>query len=154
VPRVLDSNVLGAANGLADHVGATCVIAAIQELEDARTDLILLDDLGQIMAEYRSKTRRKGQPGPADFFVRWLLQVAADRRHLRTVAVSPLERGGYAEYPGDSELRSFDSDDQIYVAVAVASDVRPAIVNATDSDWAAIAAFLLRRHRIRVRTIC
>jgi hypothetical protein len=140
---------------MADHVGRVCVIAAVEELLASRDELVVLDGDGYILSEYRAKARLRGaQPGPTEFFLRWLQQNAANRRCVRTV---PLERdadGEFIDFPRDAELAAFDRDDRVYVAVAVTSGLRPVIINATDSDWAPIAPILVRRYGIRVRTIC
>lgn len=101
--RVLDCNVLATANGMATHVGPECEAAAIKELVDARSGLVLIDDRDVILREYRA-TANPGttQPGPADLFYRWLVNVVADRRYCRRVNCPREPDDSYRDYPGDA----------------------------------------------------
>ena len=42
---------------------------------------------------------------------------------------------GFEEFPNDPRLSNFDSDDRKFVAVALASQSDPQVLNATDTDW-------------------
>lgn len=150
---MLDCNVLAAANGMATHLGDSCQAVSADQLVAAARGLVVLDQDGVILDAYRAKTSQTGQPGPAELFYRWLLQVKSDRRHVRTVHLAVNGAGEYSAYPRDPEFATFDRDDRVYVATAVASGLHPNIVNATDTDWLAIE-HALERHGIRVRQIC
>lgn len=152
--RVIDCNVLAAANGLASHAGPECELVSALELRSAASGLVFIDDGGRILQEYRSKANAgRGQPGPADLFLRWLYQAAGNRRYLRIVTLAQASSGEFSDYPRDTEFGTFDPDDRVYVAVAIASGARPTIVNATDSDWQLIRGPLLR-YGVVVNTLC
>jgi hypothetical protein len=151
--RVLDSNVLAAAQGAATHQDADCMVASIACLEIAARGLVVLDADDSILNAYRTWIDPHGQPGPVELFYRWLIQVKGDRRHCRQVTLDRDATGEFAAYPKDPEFTTFDVDDRVYVATAIASGLRPNIINATDSDWLAVR-HALERHRIRLRNLC
>ncbi len=151
--RVLDCNVLAAANGMATHQPLVCQASSAEALRTAAKGLVLVDDDDVILGAYRGKTNRSGQPGPAEVFYRWLMQVRSDRRHCRVVPLSRDASGEYADYPRDAEFVTFDRDDRVYAAVAIASGLRPDIINSTDSDWLDVT-HALERYGIRVRNLC
>jgi len=125
----------------------------VGELAKATKGLVVLDDAGEILGAYRGQTNPRGQPGPAELFLQWLIQVRSDRRHCRRVALTRQPDGEYSIYPSDAELAAFDRNDRIYVAVAIGSGISPEIVNATDTDWQDVTR-ALERYRIRVRNLC
>lgn len=81
-------------------------------------------------------------------------QARANRRYIRRVRITERGPGEFDEYPRDAALAAFHIDDRVYLAVAIASGIRPDIVNATDGDWDSVAPFIARRYSIRVRRIC
>jgi hypothetical protein len=59
----------------------------------------------------------------------------------------------FAEFPDDDALRGFDVSDQKFVAVALASNEHPPILNAVDSDWWNYGP-ALARHDVVVENLC
>ena len=57
------------------------------------------------------------------------------------------------EFPDDPALTGFDSSDRKFVAVAVASEIQPALLNATDTDWWEYRVEL-ERHGVNVHFLC
>ncbi|MBS1911948.1 MAG: hypothetical protein JST22_08190 [Bacteroidetes bacterium] len=150
---VIDTNVAVAANG---HAGDDCELACINALAESRTsNMILLDDQGLILGEYRQRLSHSGQPGLGDAFFKWLWDNQANPRYCKQVMITPTNREAttFREFPDDPELTAFDPSDRKFVATAVASRLRPTIINATDTDWLDIQE-PLKRYGIAVRFVC
>ncbi len=151
----MDTNVAIVANGKAPHVGTECVQTSIEALLAIRErHRLLLDDQGLILDEYRKHLSPSGQPGPGDAFYKWLWNNQGNLRHCRQVHVTPLRsRRGFAQFPDDSNLATFDPSDRKFVAVAISSQERPPIMNASDTDWWDHRE-ALRRHGIEIQFLC
>ncbi|MEW6405503.1 MAG: hypothetical protein AB1649_27235 [Chloroflexota bacterium] len=153
---VVDTNVPIVANGQADHADIDCVLNSISMLKKLRKQgRILLDDHLRMLDEYARHLSRSGQPGPGDAFLKWVWENQANPLHCRTVAITP-KKGDpedFEEFPNDPCLSSFDRSDRKFVAVAMASQDNPEIVNATDTDWWDHKV-ALERHGLRVRFLC
>ena len=132
----MDTNVPRTANGEADHAGPECEANCIQALKQIRSNRrLLLDDKQCIIEEYSKGLNPDGQPGPGDAFFKWLWEIQANPLHCRIVPVTAHEDRGFVEFPDDPRLRKFDDDDRKFVAVALASETSPKLLNATDTDW-------------------
>lgn len=133
---VVDTNVPLVANRKADQADKECEIACIQTLREVQSKhRTLLDDKWQIIEEYRRRLSHSGQPGLGDAFFKWLWENQANLQHCRVVSVTVHPERAFAEFPDDPLLSSFDLSDRKFVAVALASETRPDVLNATDSDW-------------------
>ncbi len=134
---IVDTNVLVVANGANAQANAepdsACRLTAIDALTDIKDRRrLLLDAGGEILDEYRRHCNYSGQPGVGDQFFRWAHQNAA---MLASVSLTPHSGRRYIEFPSDQALRSFDPDDRVFVAVAVAGPKPNRILNAVDSDY-------------------
>lgn len=128
---VIDENVLVVANGRETHAGGDCEMACIDFLlQCSRDESLVLDDLGRVLALYASKCNWSGQPGVGDQFFLW---AHSNAHAISRVALSLDESGDYAALP--DELAEFDSDDLIYLALALESREQTQLVNAVDSDY-------------------
>jgi hypothetical protein len=135
---VIETNVPVAANGFADHVSSACVVKCLRCLERIHASgIVVLDDGGRILGEYTRHLNRSGQPGAGDFFMKWIWLNQSVPERCEQVRITPLvnDPENFSEFPTDSRLESFDRSDRKFVAVAKASQKRPAILNATDTDW-------------------
>ena len=133
---VVDTNVPVVANGKTEQASPECEAACIWTLIQVRAERrTLLDDKGLILREYRRHLSHSGQPGVGDAFFKWLHENQATPQHCRTVPVTAQADRGFAEFPGDARLRSFDLSDRKFVAVALASETGPQVLNAADRDW-------------------
>lgn len=153
---VIDTNVPVVANGRASQAGDRCVEACITSLLDMRESRrVLLDTGGLILEEYRRNLSHSGQPGPGDAFFRWLWNNQANPDHCQQVPITPTqgEPRGFAEFPDDPDLATFDQSDRKFVAVVIASGERPPVLNAADTDWW-IHRTALNRHGIEPRFLC
>ena len=130
-----------------------CLIAAVEMLQECREkQVVVIDDVGEVLALYRSKMSGSGQPGSGDAFFRYLSESQYNPKRVGRVAINKHAVRGYEEFPDSDHLQDFDSDDRIYVAIALAGG--PAeIVNCVDSDWT-IFGRGLQAAGVRVRELC
>ena len=152
---VVDTNVPIVANGRSPQTGPACVLACIDALNDLRLHYrIVLDNLGRILEEYRKNLSARGQPGVGDAFFKWVWQNQANAAHCEMVEVHPRGNGeDYEEFPDDPELARFDRSDRKFVAVALASQLNPSVLNATDTDWWHHRK-CLEKHGVRIVFLC
>jgi hypothetical protein len=134
---VIDTNVGIVANGKHESAQPDCIIACIEALGAARRKVVLVDDAYRIFDEYRRHLSPSGQPGVGDAFFKWLWDNQGNRRRCRQIKITPTtdEDRQFAEFPDDPDLDGFDPSDRKFVAVACASGMQPAILNASDRDW-------------------
>ncbi|MGI4791960.1 MAG: hypothetical protein ACRYFS_24320 [Janthinobacterium lividum] len=132
--RIVDTNVLIVANGKAEHASLSCYSCCIEALNEARQQLIVIDDAFQIFGEYQHKVNPSGQPRVGDAFLLWLLQNWANPSYCEVVTLTPNAHNSFEEFPDDPDLADFDPSDHKFVAAANASINTPAILNAVDSD--------------------
>ena len=150
---VIDANVLAAADGLATHIGSCCAKACTDLLIDARDRGIVIDSGGAIIDEYRRCVATKAPPSVAREFLLELLRHEYNNTRVERVQLTQHQRRGYAEFPDDQDLASFDNDDRVYIATALASRHNPPIHEATDTEWWH-ARDALYRHGVRVVFLC
>lgn len=153
---VVDTNVAITANGKANQANTQCVSKCLHELVTIRNaKQVLLDDKGLILQEYLKQKPHGFPQGAGDAFLVWVYDNQANSAHVRIVPVTPLNGGsmGFAEFPNDSELFSFDQDDRKFVAVALASKTPTTILNATDTDWW-IHRKALSKNGVQLKFLC
>jgi hypothetical protein len=135
---VVDTNVAIVANRGSPQAGAACVLACVDALERiVRQGRLVLDDQSRILDEYRRHLSPSGQPGLGDKFFKWVWQNQRNVKCCERVEIHPrgADRDDFVEFPSDTSLRGFHSDDRKFVAVALASKNRPEVLNAVDRDW-------------------
>lgn len=154
-PFVIDTNVAVVANGRSRQANAECVLACIHALERVIGEgQVVLDDDTHILHEYMTNLSISGQPGPGDFFMKWVFQnQGVAERCLRVTLHEKPRSGGYLEFPDDPRLAKFDLSDRKFVAVCLASGLSPPILNAVDSDWV-IHETVLESYGVRVQNLC
>ena len=132
----MDTNVPYVANRKTEQASAECEKTCIQALKQVLAERrLLLDEEGLILREYRNNLHPSGQPGVGDAFCKWAHDNQATELHCRTVTVTAHVDRQYAEFPEDGRLSTFDPSDRKFVAVALASQTSPELLNATDTDW-------------------
>ena len=146
--RVVDTNVAIVANGRSDAArgGRRPCIDCLEALLDRGQ--IVVDQDGDIQAEYRRHLHPSGQPGVGDQFYRAVLNDAARIRRMR---LQRRQDGSYAAFPDDPALASFDASDRKFAAVARLA--RVAVANAVDSDWLDHRE-ALKANGIKVHFVC
>ena len=153
---VVDTNVAVVANRKSPQAGPACVLACVNSLEQiVRQGKVLLDDKRRILDEYMRNLSLSGQPGFGDAFFKWVWQNQANTKTCETVVIHPRDDSGedYEEFPDDPALSKFDRSDRKFVAVAVASNCNPTVLNAVDRDWWDFRE-LLEAHGLRITFLC
>ena len=135
---VVDTNVTVTANGA--NAGATpaCVAASAKALQSVmEKGHVFIDDGGRIVAEYRANLSAKGQPGPGDAFLKWLLTHEWGGEKVTRVTVTPTagDDEDFEELPEPPPDTFYDRSDRKFLAVAAASSEHPQILQAFDSKW-------------------
>ena len=90
----------------------------------------LIDQAGEIEAEYRRYLNPQGQPGVGDRFYQEILRNA---NLLERIELPKHANGEYADLPQPVAASTFDRDDRKFAALAKREAVP--VVNAVDSDW-------------------
>ncbi len=135
---VIDTNVPATANGSNDAVPATCVAASARALQAVmRRGHVFVDDGGRIVDEYRANLSARGQPGPGDVFLKWLLTHEWGGARVTRVAITPRDgdEEDFEELPDPPAGVVYDRSDRKFLAVAAAHPQRPPILQAYDSKW-------------------
>jgi len=96
-----------------------------------------IDDGGRIVAEYRSNLRAKGEPGPGDAFLKWILTHEWGEDRVTRVPITPKveDEDDFHECPSAPRGVSFDRSDRKFLAVAAAHAERPPVLQSFDSKW-------------------
>jgi len=154
--RVVDTNVLIAANGKNTHADESCQLACIEALEKIISKgEVVLDDQGKILDEYMVYCSFAGEPGVGDVFFKY----AHDNQYVKSkcflVSITAIhgQTNNFQEFPNNPALEFFDPSDRKFVAVSIACPKRPPICNATDGDWAEFEA-ALTEEGVTVEQLC
>jgi hypothetical protein len=154
---VVDTNVGVVANDGDPSRPPRCVIACVEALQLVQhSRRLAIDDGNRILAEYCNNLKRSGRPGVGDAFLKWVWDNRFNSSYCEQVAIHarPNSRGeDFDEFPRDEDLRGFDHADRKFVAVAIASQSRPSVMNATDGDWFDYHQPLVR-HGVKVEQLC
>jgi hypothetical protein len=135
--HVVDTNVPIVANGRPnpDDSGVpsnACRIAAIKFLVNTlESGKVLLDQAGEIQAEYRRYLNPRGQPGVGDRFYLEVLNSAPKR--IERVELPKRDDGEFLDLPQALIDVNFDPSDRKFAALAKRE--KAPVINATDSDW-------------------
>ena len=155
---IVDTNVPLVANDDAPQASDECLLACIDQIEKIiEQGIVVIDDGWHILGEYTNNLHSGGQPGLGDAFLKWILTNLGNPAHCERVAITPAGEGtveeNYEEFPDDPALRGFDPSDRKFVAVALAHQERPPILNAVDTDWWNYRD-VLQRHDVKITFIC
>ncbi len=138
---VVDTNVATTANGLNADAPPDCVAACGRALQHTMSRGHVYIDHGDgtsaIVAEYRQNLSAKGQPGPGDAFLKWLLSHEWGSQRVTRVAITPKadDSEDYEELPASNDGTVYDRSDRKFLAVAAAYPGHPPILQALDSKW-------------------
>ncbi len=90
-----------------------------------------------------------------DAFFKWLWNNQVNPACCRQIKIVPDPLGDrvFEEFPDDPDLAGFDRSDRKFVAVALASEESPPILNASDTDWWEVRD-ALARHGVYPRFLC
>ncbi len=134
---IVDTNVPIVANGSGEHskeCASTCA-KLIGEIMNEHS--IVLDDRWLIMDEYKSNLRTHNGNEISDIFLKWTLtnRENSDRCVRVNINLRSNDECDIVEFPSTSGLESFDREDRKFVAIAVAHDEHPPVLEAADSKW-------------------
>ena len=135
---VVDTNVATTANGANPDAPASCMVASAKALQTVMArGHVFIDDGNRIIAEYRDNLSAKGQPGPGDAFLKWLLTHEWGGKKVTRVTITPRAEDGedFEELPAPPQGVVYDRSDRKFLAVAVAHAEKPPILQAFDSKW-------------------
>jgi len=105
-----------------------CIDACMQWLQSFMDgdDRLVIDNGYEILKQYRRYIKQSDQRA-----YEWLNTLQRTQPNKLIKVQIEFDDDGYASIPFD-----FDPDDRKYIAVALAHDPTPPIVDATDTDWA------------------
>lgn len=152
---VVDVNVPMSANERNTHADCDCILFCVRRLRELVTSgCVVIDSGGEVLKEYRRHLAAKGAPGVGDMFFAWLWNNYGNPECVRWAVIHAIpDRRKYTEFPLDENLSGFDLSDRKYVAVSLACEDRPPILNATDSDWKNFE-IPLGQHGVCVEQLC
>lgn len=152
---VVDTNVAVVANRASPQAGPQCVRACVAALRTARDEIVVLDNGMRILREYMNNLSMAGQPGPGDMFMKWVFdnQAVPSRCESVPLTLRSTDPEDFNEFPDEKALSGFDRSDRKFVAVALASQNNPEILNAVDSDWWNYRV-PLAEHGVRISFLC
>ena len=154
---IIDTNVAVVANGKSEQASEDCegtCISRLQEITSGKVKLVV-DDQRRIIEEYRGNLSPTGQPGVGDAFLKWVEMNWTNETLCDRVIVSRIEGSDteFEQFPADAALENFDSDDRIFVAVALTHPEKPPILQAVDRQWWDFRDALYQ-HDVTVEFIC
>lgn len=134
---IVDTNVAVIANGGHDGASLDCVASCAEALQQVMQAGVLFVDDGQgeseIVAEYRTHLDARGQPGPGDAFLKWVLTREWSEEVVERIAITKTG-DSYAELPPEASV--IDPSDRKFVAVATVTKNRyPEVLQGLDSKW-------------------
>lgn len=135
---VVDTNVPIVCNGQTEQASYGCVEKCKEKIEEIRNSgVLILDSNWLIIREYMRKLHSSGEPGIGDAFLKWVLTNYTNENRCELVSITPIgpESLDFEEFPSNLELRGFDPDDRKFVAVAIAHNDNPTILQAVDCQW-------------------
>lgn len=151
----VDTNVPIVANGRPDPndqraPSIACRLSAVEFLVGLANDgQLVLDQAGEMQAEYRRHLNPAGQPGVGDRFFQIVLHSAPNL--VERVDLPKREDGEYAALPQSLIDAGFDPSDRKFAALAQQEGIP--IYNSTDTDWIEVAT-ILAAEGIEVRHLC
>jgi len=135
---VVDTNVATTANGANDGASQACVAASAMALHSVvRFGHVFVDDRNRIVAEYRANLRARGEPGPGDAFLKWLLTHEWGGERVTQVQITPRadDDEDFVELTRPLSGVTYDRSDRKFLAVAAAHPQHPPILQSFDSKW-------------------
>ena len=138
---VIDTNVAVTANAASTDAPPGCIAASGRALANVmQGGHLYLDAGGAIVKEYRANLGPRGEPGPGDEFLKWVLTNRSNTDRCLQVEIQCDQTGEPLGFPHTQELHSFDRSDRKFAVTALEyiarnSPQKAPVLNATDSDW-------------------
>lgn len=134
---VVDTNVATTANSH-EPESARCAATSARALARVmKKGHLFIDDGGRIVQEYRGNLSARGQPGPGDAFLKWVLTHEWSGERVTRVPITPTasDPERFAELSEPAPGVHYDRSDEKFLAVAAASPEHPPVLQALDSKW-------------------
>jgi hypothetical protein len=134
---VVDTNVVGTAEGANPAAGANCRRASAEALHAVMKDgHLFVDSTGLILDEYL-QVLGTGQPEAGGAFVRWVLQNQWLPARVSQVAITARTGAptGFLELPPPAAGVTYDPSDEKFLAVAAAHPEHPPVLQSFDTKW-------------------
>ena len=137
---LIDTNVPKNANlatkrDLSSEVPDACIERCINAvMHVTKNGGLVLDDGGEIFAEYIMNISLRGQPGVGDAFAKWVHDNQWNAQKVDRITVTK-NGDSYDEFPHHAGLIQFDISDRKFIAVANAHPAKPPVLQGTDSKW-------------------
>lgn len=137
---LVDTNVpknanLATKSDLLSDVPDACIEQCVFAVEHITTNGgLVLDDGGEIFAEYIANLSLGGEPGMGNAFAKWVQNNQWNVQKVDRIRITKT-RDSYAEFPDHGDLIQFDISDRKFIAVANAHPDKPSVLQATDSKW-------------------
>ncbi len=135
---VVDTNVAVTSNGVDPGAEPSCILSSAKALQAImKTGHLFIDHGGQIVAEYRATLSAKGQPGPGDAFLKWVLTNEWGGRRVTRVPLTAKhgDPSDFVELPAPPSEVRYDPSDRKFLAVAAAHAEHPPVLQSLDSKW-------------------
>lgn len=134
---VVDTNVPVVANGRDTQASVACTAASARALLNLmRSGKLFVDDGGEIVTEYRRRLRARGEPGPGDAFLKWVMTNEWSSTRVKRVPITR-SAGGKSRYDEFLGIEGIvvDPSDEKFLAVARAAKMEVGLLQALDSKW-------------------
>ena len=137
---LVDTNVPKNANlatkpDLLSDVPYTCIEQCVLAVEHITNNGgLVLDDGGEIFAEYIANLSLGGEPGMGNAFAKWVQNNQWNAQKVDRVTITKT-CDSYAEFPDHVDLIQFDISDRKFIAIANVHPDKPPVLQATDSKW-------------------
>jgi hypothetical protein len=157
---VVDENVPIVANDRvrtipkAPQADNACRISCVHALRHiVKSGILIIDDVGEVLDNYRRHLQHRGQPGVGDAFFKHIVDNQFNRKKVHRISVPKTNENEFESFPADPALHTFDGSDRIYVALALAAPQNSPILNAVDSDYNEHKT-ALEKAGVRVQELC
>lgn len=133
---VVDTNVAMTANGA--NASPECVAASARALAEIMArGHVFVDDADRMIGEYRANLSARGEPGPGDAFLKWLLTHEWGGERVTRVVITARagEDDDFVELPKPPKGVVYDRSDRKFLAVAAAHHEHPPVLQSFDSKW-------------------
>ena len=133
---IIDTNVLCVAEGMHEGATQTCRASCIDFLKKVEEGIVVVADTDDlILKQYVDAMNTATTAGIGVKLAKRLWRLRHGGEVCRLVRITPADadEGGFEEVP--NELRNFDSDDLMFIAVACADPEGSPLYQALDTQW-------------------
>lgn len=135
---VVDTNVATTANRANSSASSDCVAHSARALQTIMLQgHVFVDSGGLVISEYRRNLSARGEPGPGDVFLKWLLTNEWGGIRVTHISITPRDDDpeDFLELPPPIPGVRYDRSDRKFLAISAAHSERPPILQSFDSKW-------------------